>query len=529
MSDVGLTAARSGGRWSASTTRPGWSSWPGPCAGAGVEIVSTGITAATIEAAGVPVTRVEELTGFPEMPRRPGQDAAPEGARRPARRPAARPRTPRSSPSSASSRSTCWCRNLYPFTETVASGAAVDECVEQIDIGGPAMVRAAAKNHAERRGGDRRRRRTRSVLAALADGGFTLAQRRALAARAFADIAEYDVAGGRVVRPGAGRRPTDWWPEFAGLGAAPRGGAALRREPAPGGRALRRPGAPRRAGPGRAAARQGDVLQQLRRRRRRLAGRARLRPSPAVAIIKHANPCGIAVGADVAEAHRKAHACDPVSAFGGVIAVNRAGHRRAGRAGRRDLHRGGRRPVLRGRRGRGAAPRRRTCACCARPAWQPGRRWSRGRSPAACWCRRADRDRRRRRRPGQLAAGRRRAGVDERAARPGVRLAGGARGEVQRDPAGLGRRHRRRRHGPGQPGRLGPAGGGPGRRPGRAARWPPRTRSSRSPTASQMLIDGGRDARSCSPAARSATRRSSPRPQAAGMTMYLTGTRHFFH
>ena len=96
-------------------------------------------------------------------------------------------------------------------------------------------------------------------------------------------------------------------------------------------------------GPGRAAARQGDVLQQLRRRRRRPPGRATTSTEPAVAIIKHANPCGIAVGADVAEAHRKAHACDPVSAFGGVIAANRPVTVGDGRAGRRDLHRGGRR------------------------------------------------------------------------------------------------------------------------------------------------------------------------------------------
>ncbi|TWG12971.1 MGS-like domain-containing protein [Micromonospora palomenae] len=105
--------------------------------------------------------------------------------------------------------------NLYPFQATVASGASQDECVEQIDIGGPAMVRAAAKNHA-------------SVavvtdpaaypalVAALADGGFTLAQRRALAARAFADIAEYDVAVAEwfatTLAPAA-----DGWPQFAGL------------------------------------------------------------------------------------------------------------------------------------------------------------------------------------------------------------------------------------------------------------------------------------------------------------------------
>ena len=120
-------------------------------------------------------------------------------------------------------------------------------------------------------------------------------------------------------------------------------------------------------------------------------------PTPAVAIIKHANPCGIAVGADVAEAHRKAHACDPVSAFGGVIAVNRPVTRRAGQADRGHLHRGGGRTVLRGRCGRGAR-REEEPAAAARAGLATVDGGVAAGQPAACWCRCADRRRRARRR-----------------------------------------------------------------------------------------------------------------------------------
>jgi phosphoribosylaminoimidazolecarboxamide formyltransferase/IMP cyclohydrolase len=207
--------------------------------------------------------------------------------------------------------------NLYPFTETVASGASVDECVEQIDIGGPAMVRAAAKNHA-------------SVavvtavtaypliLQALTDGGFSLTQRKLLAARAFADIAEYDVA---VANWCATTLAPAEWPEFAGLvltrenalryGENPHQQAALYIDPA----------AP--AGLAQAEQLHGKEMSYNNYVDADAAWRsANDFTEPCVAIIKHANPCGIAIGVDVADAHRKAHACDPVSAFGGVIAVN---------------------------------------------------------------------------------------------------------------------------------------------------------------------------------------------------------------
>jgi phosphoribosylaminoimidazolecarboxamide formyltransferase/IMP cyclohydrolase len=211
--------------------------------------------------------------------------------------------------------------NLYPFTATVASGASPDECVEQIDIGGPAMVRSSAKNHAsvavitEPTQYDQ-------VRTALADGGFTLAQRQVLAAAAFAHTAVYDVAVANWMhRPIPGSGDGDF-PSWAGAawrradvlryGENPHQPAALYRDEA-------RPG-------GLAAARQLHGKQMS--YNNYVDADAARRTAydftePAVAIIKHANPCGVAVGADIAEAHRRAHACDPVSAFGGVIATNR--------------------------------------------------------------------------------------------------------------------------------------------------------------------------------------------------------------
>lgn len=286
---------------------------------AGVEIVSTGSTAATIAGAGVPVTAVEQVTGFPEILDGRVKTLHPKihgGLLADLRKDAHAAQLDEHGIAGID----LLVSNLYPFQATVASGASRDECVEQIDIGGPAMVRAAAKNHA-------------SVavvtdpaaypalLDALAEGGFTLAQRRALAARAFADIAEYDVA----VAAWFAQEPTedDWPPRFAGLalrrqavlryGENPHQAAALYVDP---------------AGPaGLAQAEQlhGKEMSYNNYVDADAAWRAAhdFPDQPAVAVIKHANPCGIAVGADVAEAHRKAHACDPVSAYGGVIAVNR--------------------------------------------------------------------------------------------------------------------------------------------------------------------------------------------------------------
>ena len=161
-------------------------------AAAGVEIVSTGSTAKTIADQGIPVTRVEELTGFPEVLDGRVKTLHPRvhaGLLADLRKPehAAALEQLGIAPFELV------VVNLYPFSETVDSGAGIDECVEQIDIGGPSMVRAAAKNHpsvavvTDPLGYD-------GVLAAVQHGGFTLAERKKLASLAFQHTAEYDIA-----------------------------------------------------------------------------------------------------------------------------------------------------------------------------------------------------------------------------------------------------------------------------------------------------------------------------------------------
>ncbi|WP_346538280.1 bifunctional phosphoribosylaminoimidazolecarboxamide formyltransferase/IMP cyclohydrolase [Micromonospora sp. DPT] len=287
---------------------------------AGVEIVSTGSTASTISGAGVPVTPVEQVTGFPEILDGRVKTLHPKihgGLLADLRKDTHAAQLDEHGIAGID----LLVSNLYPFQATVASGASQDECVEQIDIGGPAMVRAAAKNHA-------------SVavvtdpaaypalVAALADGGFTLAQRRALAARAFADIAEYDVAVAEwfatTLAPAA-----DGWPQFAGLSLRRRAVLRYGENPHQAAAVYADPSSP--AGLAQAEQLHGKEMSYNNYVDADAAWRAAndFTDQPAVAIIKHANPCGIAVGVDVAEAHRRAHACDPVSAYGGVIAVNR--------------------------------------------------------------------------------------------------------------------------------------------------------------------------------------------------------------
>jgi phosphoribosylaminoimidazolecarboxamide formyltransferase / IMP cyclohydrolase len=281
-------------------------------AAAGVELVSTGSTAGRIESAGLPVTRVEALTGFPECLDGRVKTLHP-------RVHAGLLADLRLETHAAQldelgiAPFELLVSNLYPFTETVASGASDDECVEQIDIGGPAMVRAAAKNFPSV-AVVTSPSAYEAVAAAVRDGGFTLAERRALAAEAFAHIAEYDVA------------VADWFArgvdgDFAG--SALRRSATLRYGENPHQSAALYTDAA--AFPGLAQAEQlgGKEMSYNNYVDADAAWRAANDFSePCVAIIKHANPCGIAIGPDVAEAHRKAHACDPVSAFGGVIALN---------------------------------------------------------------------------------------------------------------------------------------------------------------------------------------------------------------
>ncbi|MFC9969339.1 bifunctional phosphoribosylaminoimidazolecarboxamide formyltransferase/IMP cyclohydrolase [Spirillospora sp. NPDC127200] len=288
---------------------------------AGVEIVSTGSTAGRIAAAGVPVMKVEKLTGFPECldgrvkTLHPKVHAGLLADRR-------KDDHLQQLDDLGVEPFDLAVVNLYPFADTVASGAKPDECVEQIDIGGPTMVRAAAKNHAsvavvvapDAYG---------QVLDAVRQGGFTLEERRRLAARAFAHTASYDVA---VASWYAGTYAPDEtaadakWPDF--MGATWERSNVLRYGENPHQRAaLYTDGTGGLAG---AEQLHGKEMSYNNYVDADAARRAAYDfAEPAVAIIKHANPCGIAVGDDVAAAHRKAHACDPVSAFGGVIAVNR--------------------------------------------------------------------------------------------------------------------------------------------------------------------------------------------------------------
>ncbi|MFD8910159.1 bifunctional phosphoribosylaminoimidazolecarboxamide formyltransferase/IMP cyclohydrolase [Streptomyces sp. NPDC059575] len=286
---------------------------------AGVELVSTGSTAARIAAAGVPVTKVEELTGFPECLDGRVKTLHPKvhaGILADLRLDSHREQLDELGVAPFD----LVVVNLYPFRETVASGASPDECVEQIDIGGPSMVRAAAKNHpsvavvtSPERYAD--------VLAAAEEGGFDLAARKRLAAEAFRHTAAYDVAVADWFATEYAPVDDSPFPDFLGAtwdrahtlryGENPHQPAALYVEPGAEGLAL-------------AEQLHGKEMSYNNYTDTDAARRAAYdHDEPCVAIIKHANPCGIAVGADVAEAHRKAHACDPLSAFGGVIAVNR--------------------------------------------------------------------------------------------------------------------------------------------------------------------------------------------------------------
>ena len=286
---------------------------------AGVELVSTGSTAARIADAGIPVTPVEQLTGFPECLEGRVKTLHPRvhaGVLADTRKPEHLAQLDELGIEAFQ----LVVVNLYPFAATVASGAGSDEVVEQIDIGGPSMVRAAAKNHPSvavvvdpARYAD--------VLTAVGAGGFTLAERTALAAQAFQHTATYDVAVASWMTSTLVESDSAF-PAWAGAtwerdavlryGENPHQGAALYENP---------------SGPdGLAQAQQlhGKEMSYNNYTDGDAAWRAAFDfAEPAVAIIKHANPCGIAVGTDIAEAHRKAHATDPVSAYGGVIAANR--------------------------------------------------------------------------------------------------------------------------------------------------------------------------------------------------------------
>ena len=283
----------------------------------GVELISTGSTAATIAAAGIPVTPVEQVTGFPECLEGRVKTLHPKihaGILADRRKDAhlAQLRELQVAPIDLV------VVNLYPFTDTVASGADFDACVEQIDIGGPSIVRAAAKNHpAVAVVVDPAR--YPEVAQAVSAGGFTLSQRRALAAAAFAHTASYDVA---VASWFSQQLETEAaLPEFVGAtftrahalryGENPHQSAALYTQ----GQAQGIAGAEQLHGKAMSYNNYTDADAAVR-------AAYDQGEATTVVVVKHANPCGIAVDEDVAKAHAKAHACDPVSAYGGVIATN---------------------------------------------------------------------------------------------------------------------------------------------------------------------------------------------------------------
>jgi len=289
---------------------------------AGVKIVSTGSTAATIAALGIPVTEVKDVTGFPESLDGRVKTLHPKihgGLLADVRK----PEHVAQLADLGIEAFELVIVNLYPFAQTVASGASIEECIEQIDIGGPAMVRASAKNHAnvavvvdplsyE------------TVLAAVRKDGFTKPQRVALATLAFQHVAQYDVAVSSwlasVVLPDSDPSQVGFPAWFGGVweraqtlryGENPHQDAALY---------VAKFG---ESGIAQAEQLHGKEMSYNNFVDADAAYRAAYdQKAPTVAIIKHANPCGIASDKDIAQAYRKAHATDPVSAFGGVIASN---------------------------------------------------------------------------------------------------------------------------------------------------------------------------------------------------------------
>ena len=280
----------------------------------GIEILSTGSTAKVLRDAGVKVIAVEDHTGFPEMlggrvktlhPRIHGGILADQS----------NPIHLQELADADISPFDLVIINLYPFTQTIASGAEFSECIEQIDIGGPSMLRGAAKNH-----------NSVAVISdpsqysllnsALEQGGFTLEERRNLAMKTFRKTAEYDIAIAEWLAKELDQN--DWrakvWQKISDLryGENPHQSAAVFSDLS--------------SNQGISSAKQhhGKEMSFNNFTDADAALRAAYDHSqPCVAIIKHANPCGIAIASDIQSAYVAANACDPVSAFGGVVAANR--------------------------------------------------------------------------------------------------------------------------------------------------------------------------------------------------------------
>jgi phosphoribosylaminoimidazolecarboxamide formyltransferase/IMP cyclohydrolase len=286
----------------------------------GVELISTGGSAKTLSAAGLPVREVSSVTGFPEI-----MDGRVKTLH-PKIHGALLGRDPLDRAVMAAhgiEAIDLLVVNLYPFEQAIAApDCTLEHAVENIDVGGPAMLRAAAKNHArvavlvepEDYAG---------VLEAQAAGGTSLAERRALAAKAFAHTARYDGLIAMYLGARAGETPEHLPPTFQlALGRAsalrygenPHQAAALylEREPVPGTVAHARVLAGKELSYNNIA--DADAALECVKQ---------FGDSAACVIVKHANPCGVALGANLLEAYNLAYACDPVSAFGGIIAFNR--------------------------------------------------------------------------------------------------------------------------------------------------------------------------------------------------------------
>jgi phosphoribosylaminoimidazolecarboxamide formyltransferase / IMP cyclohydrolase len=293
----------------------------------GIELISTGGTSRTLAEAGLAVRDVSDLTGFPEMmdgrvktlhPKVHGGLLAIRGNDTHQAAMAAHGIAPID----------LLVVNLYPFEATVAKGAGFDECIENIDIGGPAMIRAAAKNHA----GVAVVVEPDDYAVVLAElnqhGGTTLALRKELAAKAYARTAAYDAA---ISNWFAAELDNDA-PAFRAFGG--RLIEALRYGENPHQTAAFYGTPERRFGVATARQLQGKQLSYNNINDTDAAYEcvAEFTQTPACAIIKHANPCGVAEAASLLDAYRKALACDPVSAFGGIVALNRPLDAEAARA-----------------------------------------------------------------------------------------------------------------------------------------------------------------------------------------------------
>lgn len=282
---------------------------------AGVEILSTGSTAKNLADAGIPVLEVSQYTGFPEI----------MGGRVKTLHPRVHSGilADQNNPEHLAAIADLDIApfdlviiNLYPFAETIAADASFEESIEQIDIGGPSMLRGAAKNHSSVAVISNPSQYDR-LLAAVSGGGFTQDERRQLALEAFRVTAEYDLAIATWLGASSSHELPDWfghiWSRKSSLryGENPHQNAAIY--------------SGTDSGVVNAQQLHGKEMSFNNYTDADAAWRAvRDHRSPAVAIMKHANPCGIAVCAlGVAVAYQHAHECDPVSAFGGVVAANR--------------------------------------------------------------------------------------------------------------------------------------------------------------------------------------------------------------